>query len=433
MICEFSVRNFRSVKSLQTVSLEAMPIKSRDEQTDHNSVAEVTRGLSLLRSCGIYGANGSGKSNLIKALQAMQRFVAESMKDEYALRKAYNPFVLDQSSESEPVFFQVVFWVEGVRYRYGFELMSDRVKSEWLFAVLVKKEVMLFTRFDAAFTLSHKWFPEGKGLEAKTSLTNLFVNVAGSYNGLHARRVRNFFLRDLLVSGGDSDSVLRGFTVDYLQDEESRRKIVDFLNLADFGFKDIRLKQTRLVDDAGRSLGSLVQEGRFVDPLLVITERDVFDEQGNRVASRSMLMDENESAGTVKMFNYSGAVLNALERGSVVVLDEFDSKMHPMLTLRMIEMFNSCEINKRGAQLVFVTHDTNLLNGSLLRRDQIYFAEKNSRNETYFYSLADFKGVRNDASYGKDYIRGKYGAVPFLGDFSALFDSDFSKEQGSVS
>ena len=100
-----------------------------------------------------------------------------------------------------------------------------------------------FPRFDAAFTLSHQWFPEGKGLEAKTSLTNLFGNVAGSYNGLHARRVRNFFLRDLLVSGGDSDSVLRGFAVDYLQDEESRRKIVDFLNLADFGFKDIRLKQ----------------------------------------------------------------------------------------------------------------------------------------------------------------------------------------------
>lgn len=424
MICEFSVRNFRSIKSLQTLSIEASPLKSQDENTDQNSIVKLGDSVLLLRTCGIYGANGSGKSNLIKALQAMQRFVGESMKDEFAVRKAYNPFLLDETSENEPVFFQAVFLSQGVRYRYGFELHANRVKSEWLFATLAKKEVMLFTRDQDNISFSNKWFQEGKKLDLKTSSTNLFVNVAGSYNGHHAKQVRAFFTHQLLVSCGDSDSTLRGFSVGFMQHEASRKKIIDFLNLADFGLSDIRLKQVHLVDDSGTNIGNIMKESQFIDPRLVVTEREVYDQEGKIVMHRPMLMDENESAGTIKMFNYSGAVLNALEKGTVVVLDEFDSRIHPMLSRRMIEMFNSSQINQKGAQLIFVTHDTNLLDSKLLRRDQIYFAEKNQRHETQFYSLADFKGVRNDASYGKDYIRGKYGAIPFLGNFEGLLAAD---------
>ena len=132
-------------------------------------------------------------------------------------------------------------------------------------------------------------------------------------------------------------------------------------------------------------------------------------------------MDDHESDGTQKIFNYSGVITTTLMSGMALFLDEFDARLHPMLTKKIVEMFNSPILNKNGAQLIFVTHDTNLLDNTLLRRDQIYFTEKNKMQETVLYSLADFKGVRNDASYEKDYISGKYGAIPFLGDFEKLF------------
>ena len=133
-------------------------------------------------------------------------------------------------------------------------------------------------------------------------------------------------------------------------------------------------------------------------------------------------MDSQESDGTLKFFNYSGAILDALEEGGTLIIDEFDARLHPLLTQKLVKMFNSPVSNKKNAQLIFVTHDTNLLDNSLLRRDQIYFTEKNKRSETVLYSLADFKGIRNDASYEKDYIKGKYGAIPFLGNFEKLFE-----------
>lgn len=132
-------------------------------------------------------------------------------------------------------------------------------------------------------------------------------------------------------------------------------------------------------------------------------------------------MESQESDGTLKFFNYSGAVLDALMDGGALFIDEFDARLHPLLTKKIVELFNSQQINKNGAQLIFVTHDTNLLDNSVLRRDQIYFTEKNKLSQTVVYSLADFKGVRNDASYEKDYINGKYGAIPFLGNFEKLF------------
>ena len=129
-----------------------------------------------------------------------------------------------------------------------------------------------------------------------------------------------------------------------------------------------------------------------------------------------------ESEGTKKFFNYSSIFLEALKTGKALILDEFDAKFHPLLSRKIVELFNS-KANKANAQLFFVTHDSNLLDAKLLRRDQIYFAEKNKQGETSIYSLVDLQGVRNDASFEKDYIKGKYGAIPFLGNFEELFEN----------
>jgi len=151
-----------------------------------------------------------------------------------------------------------------------------------------------------------------------------------------------------------------------------------------------------------------------------MTRRKGFDKHGKPAEPVDLFMITMESEGTKKMFEISPALLESLEGGRVLILDEFDARFHPLLSRKIVELYNSAA-NKK-AQLIFATHDTNLLTPQLLRRDQVCFVEKDQQGASHFYSLADFKGVRNDASFEKDYIAGKYGAIPFLGDFTTLFE-----------
>jgi len=152
----------------------------------------------------------------------------------------------------------------------------------------------------------------------------------------------------------------------------------------------------------------------------IISQRKLFDNKGEEVGLENFVFDEVESEGTKKMFNYAGIFVNLLESGGTIVIDEFDARFHTSLTKAIVKLFNS-EKNK-SAQLCFVTHDTNLLDNDLLRRDQIYFAEKNQRGETSIYSLNEIKGVRNDSSLEKDYIKGKYGAIPYIRNLNSIFE-----------
>jgi hypothetical protein len=153
---------------------------------------------------------------------------------------------------------------------------------------------------------------------------------------------------------------------------------------------------------------------------MTLTVRKTFDDAGNPERSAAFHVQTQESEGTKKMFEIGPALFQALEEGRVIVMDEFDARLHPLLSRTIVELFNAAE--NTSAQFIFATHDTNLLSSQLLRRDQICFVEKDKHGASHFYSLADFKGVRNDASYEKDYIAGRYGAIPFLGDFQSLLE-----------
>ena len=161
----------------------------------------------------------------------------------------------------------------------------------------------------------------------------------------------------------------------------------------------------------GGGIGSLNQ---------VISQRKIFDENGQEVGLVNFDFEEEASEGTKKMFNFTGVFVKLIKSGGTIIIDEFDARFHTSLTKAIIKLFNS-EKNK-AAQLCFVTHDTNLLDNDLLRRDQIYFAEKNQRGETSVYSLNEIKGVRNDSSLEKDYIKGKYGAIPFIKNLNSIFE-----------
>jgi AAA15 family ATPase/GTPase len=422
MIIEFSVKNYRSIKKLQTLSLVAASIKSKNPELDAKNVISISEKLSLLKSAAIYGANGSGKSNLIKALITMLVFIDRSFQDDQIGKRIIEPFAFDLESHKEPSFFQVVFICDHVRYRYGFEVYQNIVVSEWLFGTPGKKEVYFFTREKSEIQINEDKFGEGKGLIDKTSPNNLFLNVCKAFNGKVSKQINDFFKLKIAISAGVNDTGFRESTLELMKKPDVKQRIISLLNVADFGIQDITNKQITPDDLPESSPNELLK--RISDEKLefILSKRPVFNSQGEKVGTRELLLDTQESDGTLKFFNYSGAILDALSDGGALFIDEFDARLHPLLSRKLVEMFNSSVINKNNAQLVFVTHDTNLLDNAILRRDQIYFTEKNRQSETELYSLAEFKGVRNDATFENDYIKGKYGAIPFLGNFEKLFE-----------
>jgi AAA15 family ATPase/GTPase len=422
MIIEFSVKNYRSIKELQTLSMLAAPIKSKKSELDTQNIIPVSENFSLLKTAAIYGANGSGKSSIVKAMLNMFVFIRDSFKDNNLGEMIMEPFLLNDTSIKEPTFFQLIFLCKGVKYRYGFEILRNEIISEWLFGTPGKKETYYFKREGDNFEINENKFTEGIGLETKTSEHNLFLNIAKAFNGKVSKEIFDFFIHKISINLGVGDMGFRETTLDILKEEKSKKQILNLLNLADFGINDLehkKLTKDDITEDAPKEILDDIIEGKIQ---FILSNRSVIDKDGNKVGQRYMSLDNHESEGTRKLFNYSGVLVKALTVGKTLVIDEFDARLHPMITKKIVEMFHSPEINKVGAQLIFITHDTNLLDKDLLRRDQIYFVEKNKRFESELYSLAEFKGVRNDASYEKDYIKGKYGAIPFLGDFTKLFD-----------
>jgi AAA15 family ATPase/GTPase len=408
MLLEFSIENFRSIAQMQTLSLVAAKLKSKNEALAENNLVTIEDEFRLVRSAGIYGANGSGKSNFIRGLMTMIYIIRESMRDDQILRRFIDPFQLNPLNREQPTYFQIQFVLEGKKYRYGFEANQTRIESEWLFGPANKNETMYFSRIGQNIRLNKKYFKEGEGLEMKTSETNLFLNVVNAFNGTVSREIRKFFDHRTVVFLGINDHKIRRFTLQNLESEAGKHQILQMLNLADSGIETIYQER----DDYGDPIWSTT----------VLTTRKVFDSDNHRLEDHKFVLDSHESEGTKKLFDLSGVLLDTLRQGNLLAIDEFDARFHPLLSRKIVELFNNPTTNPKGAQLVFVTHDTNLLDKDLLRRDQIYFVEKDLKGQSSLYSLFDFKGVRNDAAIEKNYIQGKYGAIPFLGDFNQLFN-----------
>ena len=240
------------------------------------------------------------------------------------------------------------------------------------------------------------------------------------------------FFNRIEVLSGDLKSFLfnRNFTPNYIKDLDHYQTVLSALQQADFGIENI-IEVQPFVNKLPKNIPDDLPDD-LMDKLkstkMLMTERKRFDAEGVEVGIAKLLFDDAESAGTQKYFYLLGRILDTLQKGNVLCTDELEASLHPKLTSNIIRMFHDKGINKNGAQLIFTTQDTNLLSSDLFRRDQIYFTEKNSRAETDLYSLAEFKfddnsTVRKDARYEKGYLKGRYGAIPFMGDleFMKLF------------
>ena len=430
MLLQFSVKNFKTFKEKASLSLVASNY-DKDTHELENVYNDPKFELRPLKSAVIYGANASGKSKFFEALSFMKYFVLSSSKESQKGDEIdTEPFKLSSETENAPSEFEVVFTLNEVLFRYGFEVDKKSVISEWLYYKPKTKEIELFYRDGNDFETHPRNFTKGKTLVKEGFVRNnaLLLSVAAQFNDKIANEVMDWF-KDLKTISGLNESGYRGFTLSKTDDLNQKMNILELLKAADLGIQDIHLEKIELANlpsDLPKELKDRISKEVVDDKkeILsdVLTSHKKFDSNKKAIDLVNFSMFDDESSGTKKFFALTGPILDVLENGFTLIVDELDSKLHPNLVCKIVSLFNSKEFNKKNAQLIFNTHDTNLLSSGLFRRDQIWFTDKNKYGEAKLYSLADFKSdeVRKTESFEENYIKGKYGAVPYLGFFNDL-------------
>lgn len=410
MLLQFSIKNYRTFKDKATLSLIASNY-DKDTREYENIETNINFGLRILKSAVVYGANSSGKSKLLDAFSFMRYFVINSSKESQKGEVIkIEPFRLDNSSINEPTEFEVIFIHNKVLFRYGFEVTKEKIISEWLFYKPKTKEIELFYREGNEYKIHNRNFSKGDTLvkEGLVRDNALLISVAAQFNEKSAIDVLEWFEKNRVISGL-YDAEYRNNTVNKLSNKSNKNTVLKFLKAADIGIEDLEI----LTVNSGQ-----FKESPFSTVLII---KNTYEEN-IKSGTTPFFLSIDESEGTRKYFYILGPVIDALAEGGIVVVDELDSKLHPNLVCKIVSLFNSKEFNKKCAQLIFNTHDTNLLSSGLFRRDQIWFTNKNKYGEAELYSLADFKSdeVRKTEPFEDNYINGKYGAVPFLGFFDNL-------------
>ena len=394
---------------------------------------------SALNGIAIYGANGGGKSNLLRAIGTMANIVRRSSMTSSTAKLPYDPFLLREGFAEQDTTFEILFVTENKRYRYGFSYNAYEVSKEWLFRKAVGRETSLFEREGDTVEVNSGLNGSAKLIDTAVEATRrntLFLSMCDMLNVEEAKTiVRWFTLLNLL--NGQHSQVHEVETALLLQDKTYAPKIEEYLKSVCLDIQGVEI-QSKEFDTADLPTG-MHDELRDVFSkqlkgsrrLKVLAQHALYDREANRTKGRqSWDWDDRESSGSQKAMHLSGPILWTLANGGVLVVDEIEAFLHPVMTLNTIEVFLDKRSNLRGAQLIFATHDTNLLSYARLRRDQIYFAEKNKWESTEIFSLSDFKylGEKNgqcftekerpDADKEKRYIEGRYGAIPVLGEFN---------------
>ena len=435
MLIQFSVQNYRSFREEQTLSLVA-----GKDATHPDSLINCEGKFRLSKVASIYGANASGKSNLVKAMQAMERFILFSATEmnlgdriEYA-----SPFRLDTSTVQEPSRFEITLLIKGDIFVYGFSATKEQVHDEWLFVRPQGKKRdskwLQRSRDKASGTTSWAFRGplkrEGGLLKEKTRDNGLVLSRAAELN-IEAVKPLYLWFRNTFGIFDLSDPPTDQLTARKMSDDkEFRNRVIRFIREADFGIDSLSVKEEewmqRFSDDTSeefrqmfvalQNLGKKLVDREKLTLFSITTEHSL----NGGEAKISFSIEEDESNGTQRFFALAGPLLSALSDGSLLVIDELDCSMHPLLTRKVIELFQSPEENTNGAQLVFTTHDSSVMDQTLLRRDQIWLTEKRANGATELFSLYDFgtdSRPRKDTAFEKNYLAGRYGAIPSFGPF----------------
>ena len=387
MLLQFSITNHRSIKETAIIRMKAAADKTMKEV-----LISPDGKKELVPVMAIYGANAAGKSNVIHALLLMREMVCGSYaKPLKGAELPYEPFAF-VDGQTEPTTFEIIYYYESIKYAYGFSFDKDRIISEYLYHWPNGREALVFSREKDEYEFRES-IQEQLTLAGRTSENRLYLTSSNEWNCAQTEKAYLWFqknLRGLIATGVSNES-----TIDAIRKGgDGKQRILKEMMLADLGICNVELSGTK-------------------EKPIISTVHQLTDDSGEK--KQYTLLLGQESVGTQRFFSRIGLWMDALNSGAVLVVDEIEASMHPLLTRHLIEMIQDQTTNQNHAQLIFTTHDTGLLDLKLLRRDQIWFAEKDEKTmQTDIYALTEFS-PRKEENIARGYLQGRYGAIPFIG------------------
>jgi uncharacterized protein len=419
MLLSFKVKNYRSIKDPVLFDLQA----TNDDSHVNDAVFECGK-FSLLKSAAIYGPNASGKSNIFKAFLVFRLMILESLfRSTLTENLPSEPFKLDVKRVGEPTSFEMKFLLDGEVFSYGFQFNTQRIWSEWL-----KRErgnVEYFSRTGQEIKSNKNSYKEAtSALKNQTAPRVLFLSVLASNNAPVAKKITELIKRINFISGAERGDTLNYSFGEFVKDSKRAEKMKQFIVQADFGVRDIQANERIVSAKQLQNIPDKFKEFLFEENSQ-IAEREIkflhvaYDKNGKETSGVALDFLQEESEGTQQMFALSAPIIDTLENGKILCIDEIDSSLHPMLCRYLVTLFNSKERNRNNAQIIFTTHDISLLSEEFLRRDQIFFTKKKKDGSTELFSLADLS-ERKGADFSKRYMEGRYDALPYIEDYENL-------------
>ena len=429
MLLNFAVTNYRSIKERQVFSLMAVEGLPHEE-----SLIRSEDNIPILPVALLFGANASGKSNILRAFGMMRQMVLNSVRlnPDDSLDE-YEPFLLDEESRNNSTELEAEFITIGAgkiehHYRYGLAFSETLITEEWLYRYEGGNETELFSRDRDKVQVNETEFPEGKGKEDTLNSNRLFLSLIAQLNGTQSKEIISWFDGGKFVTASQiegyrivTSSLLKykkNLTV--LDDTVGFDNIVDFIDMAltflsniDMGITELSIKEESVA--LPKELPEEIKKVLYQDgetSLNIYSTHNRYNKEGEIIGKEVFSTEYNESEGTQKITELLGLIFLILWGGKLLVIDELDAKLHPLLTRAIVQLFTNPKINPHGAQLVFTTHDTNQLHLDYVRRDEVWFTEKSPVEATELYSHIEFKDFDPSMDITEQYVNGRYGAIP---------------------
>ena len=409
MLIRFSFKNFKSFKNENCLDMEATSLKEHEY-----NVAKTENG-EYLKVSAIYGANASGKTNVLQAFDYMKKRILvsdDSKKNSPIDEENIYSFMIN----NDPIALEVEILAKNNKiYKYGFEVLKDTIISEWLFEKRVNKFYAIFERENNNVSMKPNKISDLVNIDERTLFLNIYSKI--DRNNEDFSNVYDWFVNSMYLDLGNPNFerfINNRVSLKILSDENYKKELLKFIKTFDSGIEGIRTTPD--------SIEAVKNNNGIID--IEVLHRG---ENGELKALPFYL----ESNGTRKMFHLFDFFMDALKNGMVLFVDELDAKLHPLLTRYIINLFHNSQTNIGNGQLIYSTHDTVNLNKETFRRDEIWFAEKDKDGISEIYALSDYileddknagKKVRNDATYNKDYLTGRYGAIPVLEEFDIIYE-----------
>lgn len=420
MLLEFRVQNYRSIRDEQTLSL--VPVASDTALLETNTQATGSPLVGrVLRGCALYGPNASGKSTLLNAMSFLQALVRDSAtRIQSGQSLNVKGFAFDAATRNAPCALELTVLVEGVRYQYGLALTQERIHEEWLLVYKSSKPQEWFHRTWNQASGSYDYgsfsasFTGPKDVWKRSTRDNaLFLSTAVQLNCDQLKPLWNWIVSSWLMLPAQAGLNL-DLSVQAIASDSAKKSIIEFLNSADIGIADIAIERQN-----GKQGGFQfdLATGKAIVSEPVDTEILIPKFTHTGISGNAVFDLAEESQGTQRLFAFAGILQMILARGITLVVDEIENSLHPLLVRKIVELFFSSEANPMGAQLVFSTHNTILLDNEILRRDQIWFTDKGKDQATVLASLSDFSPRKTEA-FAKGYLQGRYGAIPLVRSLS---------------